>query len=182
MPNGISTIRDFYKVSQDRDFSRKNQLRVLSINSGAGLTVDFTEDDLVYVRTAQLPTRNIQTSEATFMGLNFNVPGNVVYDGSDNYSLTFFADQQFQLWEKLTEWTRQVFDDADSTGNYFTPKASAVIDLLLIDNQLNPIKKITLVGAVCKSAGELDYEIADAGTLQEFTATFSYHFWVESDI
>ena len=33
MPNGISTIRDFYKVAQDRDFSRKNQLRVVSISS-----------------------------------------------------------------------------------------------------------------------------------------------------
>jgi len=182
MPDGISTIRDFYKVAENRDFARKNQLRVLSINSGAGLSVDFSPDDLVYVKTSKLPTRTIQTSPVTFMGLDYNIPGTVKYDGSDNYPLEFFADQNFELWDKLTEWTRQVFDDETSSGNYFTPKASATITLVALDNELNPIKKITLVGAVCKNVSELEYDISDAGTIQNFIANFSYHFWVDSDI
>jgi hypothetical protein len=181
MPDGISTTRDFYKNLQDKDFARKNQLRVLSINSGAGFTVDFSPDDLVYVKAAKLPTREIQTSAATFMGLEYNVPGNVKYPGSAGYDVTFFADQQFDLWDKFQEWTRQVFDDSVSTGNYFAPKASASITLVLVDNELNPIKKITLVGVVCLKVGELEYTMEDAGTLHEFPVTFSYHFWEDDN-
>jgi hypothetical protein len=176
MPNGISTIRDFYKVAQDRDFARLNQLRVLSINSGAGLSVDFTPDDLVYAKTAALPSREIQTSQATFMGLDYNVTGNVKYSGSDSYSITFFADQKFQLWDKFNEWTFQTFDDETSTGNYFVPKASAQITLMAVDNELNPVKQFTLVGVACKSVGALQYDISDNGTIHEFTVNFSYHF------
>jgi hypothetical protein len=176
MSNGISTIREFYKVAQDRDFARKNQLRVLSINTGAGLSVNFSTDDLVYAKTASLPERQIQNSAATFMGLDYNVPGNVKYNGSDNYPIQFFADQQFQLWDKFNEWTFQEFDDETSTGNYFVPKASAVINLLLLDNELNPVKQINLVGVACRSISPLEYDISDAGEVQMFTANFSYHF------
>jgi hypothetical protein len=182
MPNGISTIRDFYKVAQDRDFNRKNQLRVLSINAGAGFNVDFTTDDLVYVKAAKLPTREVQTSEASYMGLKFNIPGNVVYTSSEAYEITFFADQQFDLWNKFNDWTRQEFDDENSSGNYLAAKASATITLLVVDNELNPVKTITLVGVVCKKVGEMEYTLDDAGTLQEFPVTFSYHFWVDENL
>lgn len=176
MSNGISTIRDFYKVAQDRDFARKNQLRVISINSGAGLSVNFSPDDLVYAKTMSIPQRNIQTSAATFMGLDYNVPGNVKYEGSSDYKITFFADQRFQLWDKFNEWTFQTFDDETSTGNYFVPKASAQITLMALDNELTPVKQFTLVGVACKSVGSLQYEISDAGEIQTFEANFSFHF------
>lgn len=176
MPNGISTIRDFYKVAQDRDFARKNQLRVLSINTGAGLTVNFTPDDLVYAKTANLPERDVQNSQVSFMGLDFNVPGTVKYAGSDNYTIRFFADQQFQLWDKFNEWTFQIFDDETSSGNYFVPKTSAVINLLLLDNELQPVKQINLVGVACRKIGALQYDISDTGTVQEFDVTLSYHY------
>lgn len=180
--NGISTIADFYKVSQSRDFARKNQLRVLSINSGVGFNIQFSEDDLVYVKTSKLPTRNIQTSAVPYMGLEFNVPGNVKYDGSDSYTLRFFADQRLDLWNKIQEWTRQVFDDETSTGNYFTPKASSLITLVPVDNQLNAIKKYNLIGVCPKSAGDLEYDISSQAEVQEFDFTLSYHFWTDTDI
>lgn len=176
MPNGISTIRDFYKVAQDRDFARKNQLRVISINSGAGLSVNFSPDDLVYAKVASLPEREIQISQATFMGLDYNVPGNVKYTNSNSYTIEFFADQRFQLWDKFNEWTFQTFDDETSTGNYFVPKASAQITLMALDNELNPVKQFTLVGAACKKIGALSYDISDTGTIHQFTVDFSYHF------
>lgn len=176
MPNGISTIRDFFKVAQERDFARKNQLRVLSINSGAGLSVNFSPDDLVYAKTASLPQRDIQISQATFMGLDFNIPGNVKYSNSNSYTIEFFADQKYQLYNKFNEWTFQVFDDETSSGNYFTPKASAQITLVALDNELNPVEQFTLVGAVCKSVTAPTYDISDKGTIQSFKVNFSYHF------
>jgi len=176
MSNGISTITDFYSVAQDRDFTRKNQLRVVSITTGSGISVNFGADDLVYAKTASLPERQVQTSTATFMGLDFNVTGNVKYSGSDGYAIEFFADQKFDLWNKFTEWTMQVFDDESSTGNYFVPKSNATIVLAVVDNNLDVIKTITLVGVACKSVGALAYDISDAGEIQQFPANFSYHY------
>lgn len=176
MPNGISTIEDFFRVSQSREFSRKNQLRVLSINTGFGFSVDFDEDDLVYVKTSKLPTREIINNEVPFMGLNFNIPGNVRYPQSESYSIRFWCDQRLDLWSKIQEWTRQVFNDRTSTGNYFTPKASSVISLLHVDNQLNPIIKYNLVGVSPRSAGELEYDISNNAEIQEFDLTISYHY------
>jgi len=176
MPNGISTIRDFYKVAQDRDFARQNQLRVVSINTGAGFSTTFTPDDLVYAKTASLPQREVQVSQATFMGLDYNIPGNVKYPNSNSYTIQFFADQKFQLYDKFNEWTFEEFDDETSTGSYFTPKASSQITLMALDNELTPVKQFTLVGVTCKSISPLQYDISDAGTIHMFDISISYHF------
>jgi hypothetical protein len=176
----ISTIQDFYRVARARDFNRKNQLRILNIESGNGFSTSFTPDDLVYIRTGNIPTRNVQTSVAAFLGLDFNIPGNVKYSGSDAYTVTFFADQKLDLYSKFLNWTREIFDDVDSTGNYFTPKQSASITLAIVDTKLVPVKLFKLIGVVCKNVGQLSYTMDDAGTLQTFDTTFSYHYFEES--
>lgn len=176
----ISTIQDFYRVARERDFNRKNQLRLLSINSGNGFSTSFNPDDLVYVRTANIPTRNIQTSAVSFLGLDFNIPGNVKYAGSDAYTVNIWADQKLDLYSKFLEWTREIFDDADSSGNYFTPKQSASLTLVVVNNSLEPVRVFKLVGVVCKNVGQLAYDISDAGTAQNFDVTLSYHYFEES--
>ena len=173
----VPTIQDFYKVAQERDFSRDNQLRVLTIDAGPGFNVEFDQDDLVYIKTDKMPIRNIQHSDASFMGLDFHIPGNVKYEGSESYGLTLFADQKFDLWSKFQQWSREIFDDADSTGNYFTPKAGATLTLVLVDNELKAVKKIKLVGVFIKNVGEVEYTIGNAGAVQEFSLTLSYHYW-----
>ena len=182
MPNGISIIQDFYKVAQDRDFLRKNQFRVLSINAGAGFNINFNTDDLVYAVAADLPNRTISMSEVSFLNLKFNIPGNVTYEGSKDYKITFYCDQKNELWSKFDEWTRQIFDDETSSGNYFAPKASATITLVQLDNNLNPFKKITLVGVVCKNVSPIKYDVRSNADAMTFDASLSYHFWVPENI
>lgn len=176
----ISTIQDFYRVARERDFARKNQLRVLSIDSGNGFSTAFSPDDLIYAKVANIPTRNVQTSPVSYMGLDFNIPGNVKYAGSDNYTMTFFADQKLDLYQKFLNWTREIFDDVDSTGNYLAPKQSAVINLAIVDTELVPVKNFKLVGVACKNVGQLSYDISDAGTIQTFDVVVSYHYFEES--
>lgn len=182
MPNGISTIADFYKEVQERDFLRQNQLRVIAINAGPGFNVNFTKDDLVYVKTSRLPTRNVQNSQATFMGLDFNIPGNVKYEGSDSYPLTFWADQKLDLWNRFQDWTRQIFNDENSSGNYLAPKAGAIVSLATVDNELNPTNQYNLIGVACRNVGQLDFDVSDTGTIHTFPVTLSYHFWTPGNI
>ena len=112
------------------------------------------------------------------MGLNFNLPGNATYPDGTGYSMTFYADAQSQLRQKFEDWSRYTFDDANSTGDYLTPKPTAVIELLQLDNQQNAVAQYSLVGASPRSVGALSYNIAGGtGATIDFTVTVAYHYF-----
>ena len=186
MADTNQSISSFYRVATTREFTRDFNFRVLGINTGgatnaAGQVITFTEDDLVYVKTATLPAREITNVPVPYMGLNFNLPGNAVYPDATGYSLTFFADAKSQLRQKFEDWSRYTFNDANSTGDYLTPKPTAVIDLLQLDNQLNSVAQYKLVGVSPRSVGPLAYNIsAGTGQTVDFTVTIAYHYFTRS--
>ena len=171
-------ITDFYRVATTREFARDFNFRVLSINTGGASTVTFDENDLVYVKTASLPGRNITNVQVPYMGLKFNVPGSVEYPGSEGYEMTFYADANSQIRQKFEQWSTDIFDDSNSTGNYFSPKQTAIIDLVQLDNQLNKVAQYQLVGVSVRTVGPLNYTIAEGtGNVIEFTVGVSFHYW-----
>jgi hypothetical protein len=186
MSDTNQSIQSFYRVATTRDFARDFNFRVLSINTGgatnaAGQVITFSDDDLVYVKTATLPAREITNVPTPYMGLNFNLPGNAIYPDSAGYSLTFYADAKSNLRQKFEDWSRYTFDDANSTGDYLTPKATSVISLLQVDNQLNQVATYNLVGASPRSVGPLNYNIAGGtGQTIDFTVTVAYHYFTRS--
>jgi len=170
-------ITDFYRVAQNRDFARDFSFRLLSITAGS-TTATFTQDDLVYLKAAELPARAITNVGVPYMGLKFNVPGNATYPGSDGYTLRFYADAKSQIRQSFEKWTRDTFDDATSTGDYFVPKSNSTIDMVQLDSQNNKIAQYQLVGVSIINCGPLAYSISDGtGSTIEFTATVSYHYW-----
>jgi hypothetical protein len=171
------TIADFYTQAQTRDFARSNLFRVLNINFGDGSTQIIGENDLVYARTASLPAKAITNVPAPYMGLTFNVPGVATYPGSDGYVINFYADAAQQLREKFLTVVNDTFNDATSTGNYFTPKQSAVIDLVQLDKQLNKIAQYQLVGVSIRNVAALAYDMTSTGDIQNFDVTLAYHYW-----
>jgi len=175
MPDVRQTISDFYRVAVERDFARDFQFRVLSIDAGGSSTVTFDEDDLVYVTTATLPARAISNVQVPYMGLNFNVPGSATYPSSEAYTLQFYCDQNSIIRQKFEDMSRDVFDDANSTGNYFAPRQSASIDLVQLDTQLEQVAQYQLVGASIRNVGPLQYTInSGTGNFITFDATLSY--------
>lgn len=170
------TIQDFYTQAQVKDFARTNLFRVLNIQIG-NTDVSFGEEDLVYATTAALPGKTIGNVPVPYMGLNFNVPGNVTYPNSDNYQITFRSDESYDLRNKFLQALDDTFDDADSTGNYFTPTADSVIDLVLLDKELNKTDQYQLVGCAVKDVQPITYNIANAGTQVEFQVGISYHYF-----
>jgi hypothetical protein len=179
-------INQFYSTAAARDFARDFNFRVLSITTGgatnaAGQTIQFGDTDLVYVKTATLPERAITNVAVPYMGLNFNLPGNATYPGSEGYSMTFYADAQSQIRQKFEDWTRYTFDDANSTGDYLTPKQTSVINLLQLDNKLNRVAEYSLIGVSPRSVGALSYNIAGGtGQTIDFTATMAYHYFTRT--
>lgn len=172
------TIQDFYRIATNREFARDYNFRVLNISTGGASNVTFDNDDLIYVKTATLPAREITNVPVPYMGLNFNIPGNAVYPESTNYSLTFYCDAKSQIRQKFEQWSLDIFNDANSTGNYLSPKQTAVIDLVQLDNQLNKVAQYQLVGVSVRNVGPLNYNIATgSGETVEFTVQISYHYW-----
>ena len=171
------TIQDFYRVAASRDFSRDVQFRLLSISTGGTSTVTFNEDDLVYIKAATLPGRNIKNVAVPYMGLNFNIPGTAEYPGSDSYELKFFCDAKSQIRQKFEQWSLDTFDDSNSTGNYFTPRQTSTIDMVQLDAQLNRVAQYQLVGVSVRNVGALSYNMQGNGDTVEFGATVAYHYW-----
>ncbi len=177
MADTSQTIQGFYTAAQSKDFARNNLFRVLNINFGSGSSVTFDESDLIYATTATLPGKSITNVTAPYMGLNFNVPGVVQYDGSDSYTIQFRSDESYDLRNKFLQAINDTFDDSDSTGNYFMPTEEAVIDLVLLDKELNRVDQYQLVGIYPKSVSAPGYDATATGDIVTFDATISYHYF-----
>lgn len=170
-------IQDFYRVAQARDFTRDINFRLLSINTGGASTVTFNQDDLVYIKAAALPGRNIKNVAVPYMGLNFNIPGTAEYPGSDSYELKFFCDAKSAIRQAFEKWSRDIFDDTNSTGNYFTPTKASTIDMVQLDEQMNRVAQYQLVGCSVRNVSPLAYNMQGTGETVEFTATVAFHYW-----
>ena len=174
------TIQDFYTQAQSKDFARSNLFRVLNINFGIEPSGFISTNDLVYARTASLPAKTITNVQAPYMGLNFNIPGVAQYPNSEAYVINFYADEAQKIREKFLQVVNDTFNDATSTGNYFTPKQSAVIDLVQLDKQLNKVAQYQLVGVSIRQVGALEYDITSTGDIQKFDVTLAYHYWLKT--
>jgi hypothetical protein len=172
------TIQGFYERAAIYNFSRDFNFRVTDIHGPNGAFNMGDRGLLVYAKAASLPAREITNVPVPFMGLNFNLPGNAIYPDGTGYSITFYADQGSKIRQFFEDWSRFVFDDATSTGQYNTPGSDAWITLEQYDNEFTPIAKYNLIGVSPRNVGPLAYTMA-AGTGQtiEFTVTLAYHFF-----
>jgi hypothetical protein len=171
------TIQDFYRVASERDFSRDVQFRVLSI-SPQGTTITFDENDLVYATAATLPARAITQVGTKYMGLTFNLPGVATYPNSEAYSLDFYCAANSDLRKKFMQWSRDTFNDANSTGNYLTPTQNSTIDLIQLDNNFERVNQYQLIGVSIRNVGEIAYTMAaGSGQVMSFKVGLAYHYW-----
>jgi len=91
--------------------------------------------------------------------------------------MNFYCDAAQKLRQKFLKVVDDTFNDANSTGNYFTPKKSAVIDLVQLDKQLNKIAQYQLVGVSIREVAALDYDMTATGEIQNFNVNVAYHYW-----
>jgi hypothetical protein len=76
------------------------------------------------------------------------------------------------------DWTRDTFDDADSTGNYLTPSQNSTIDLVQLDNNFERLNQYQLVGVSIRSVGEMAYSMSEgSGNILSFGVQLAYHYW-----
>jgi len=180
MSQTAQTIQGFYTQATNYNFSRDFNFRIIEITSDGNAAYTMTDGGLlVYAKSAALPAREITNVPVPYMGLNFNLPGNAIYPDGTGYSITFYADQASGIRQLFEDWSRWVFDDQSSTGQYNTPSRNATITLAQLDNQNNVVATYVLYGVTPRNVGPINYTMA-AGTGQtvEFTVTLAYHYFV----
>lgn len=167
-------IENFYDAAITNDFARNNLFRVVALGG-----TRFSINELMYITSTTLPGRAITNIPVPFMGLSFNVPGTATYPNSQGWQVTFRVPQNLSIRRKFEDWTKQVFDDANSTGAYNIPSkdASNQVIIALLDKQGNPLRTYTLFGAYCQTIGDLAMNITTAGEILEQQITLAYQYW-----
>ena len=162
------SIQDFYAAAQAQEFARDFQFRVRTLGP-------FVENDLLYVRTTTLPGKSITNQVVPFMGLDFNVPGSVKYDGSESWEVNFWCDEGLNIRNKAENWMKEIFDDESSTGKYGVPTEQASMDLLGKD--LEAIRQYNFIGIYPVKLGPINYNLEGDGKPLDFPITFAYQYW-----
>jgi hypothetical protein len=167
-------ISNFYNAAANNDFMRTNLFRIISLGG-----VRFTANELLYLTSTTLPGRAITNIQVPFMGLVFNVPGTANYPNSGAWNVSFRVPQNLSIRRKFEQWTRDVFNDIDSSGSYSIPSADASnsVILTLIDKVGTPIRTYTLYGAYCQSVGDVNMDITTSGEVMVQQATLAYQYW-----
>ena len=166
-------ISDFYTVAQQNDFARQFQFRLVQFAN-----TNFTESQLVYLETANLPGRAITNVPVPFMGLQFNVPGTATYPGSDAWNVTFRCDQSYNIRSVLENATFNTFDDGTSTGDYNIARPTSVVTIdLLGKNPSNVVRRYNLIGAYVVNVGDSTYNLTDNGQIVTIPTTIAYQYW-----
>ena len=164
----MSGIQDFYAAAQEREFARDFQFRVVTLGP-------YDEKDLLYIRTATLPGKSIQNQQVPYMGLDFNVPGSVKYDGSSSWQVTFLCDEGLNIRNKAEGWVKEIFNDETSSGKYGVPVEVATMQLL--GKNMEAIRTYNFYGIYLQNIGDLNYDKKGTGQPLDFQATFAYQFW-----
>lgn len=167
-------IRNFHEVAGRKDFFRQNLFRVIAFG-GANF---FNQDDLLYIESTTLPSKTINNIQVPYMGLQFNVPGTVQYPNSAAWQVTMRMDAGLEIRDKLEDWMKSIFDDANSTGDYTIPSGDeGVTTLDLIDKNGNRLRRYNLYGCYISSLGDMQLNIGTAGDIVTVPATIAYQYW-----
>ena len=170
-------IQDFYQQASTRNFARDFQLRIDSIILGGNPDI-ITDTDLVFLKTAQLPGKTIAVQSAPFMGLTFNIPGSVQFDGTTSWQATFYCSQDYVLRDIVESIMKSTFSQRSSTG-YMQPRdlqANKIV-LSLVNDQFQVIRTYSLLGCFITNVGAMNYSVTGNGALVDLPVTIAYQYW-----
>lgn len=175
-------ITGFYREALAKDFSRDFQMRVVAMGPGGGV---ITEKEGVYITAATLPGYSITNIPVPFMGLDFNVPGAGKFEGSSSWSVTFRADQQLNIRERLIAWQKSIFNsfptEGEGTGQYGPKSTDTYAKLVVFDRSGSAARAIKLMGVYPVSVAPMSYNPTGNGDVVTFDVTLAYQWWMPED-
>ena len=170
------TIGNFLNTLIKRDGQRNNLFKVLALNTKV---LSLTNEDMVYIKAAQLPGRTNPTANVPYMGMNFAYNTSTVqYPGAEDYGLTFLFDAAGELRQKFEQASRLIFNDLTTSGNWNVPTLQDIMTVAPLNNQYEPAAYYHLYGVAFKGFDAVNFEIASGdGSMVELPAHISFYYY-----
>jgi hypothetical protein len=172
-------IQKFYTLArQASGFARDMQMRVTSfIINGIE---QLTPEELIFVRTGNIPTKTITPQTVQFMGTSLQLPGGVTFENP--WAVDFYCTQDYNVRKLLELSMSNTMNPRTNTGD-IEPRdlETYKIQLSLLNDKMVPIRVYTLYGAFVTSLGNISYNATAAGAILNIGASISYQFWEAQD-
>lgn len=172
-------IEHFYDNLIVREVARQHQFRVTAIQTGFGQNIPEGINDIenkLLVESTTLPQRNINNVPVNFHGVDFNLPGNAKYTGSDAWPVTFRMDQRLNIRRIFEDWSTAVFDDRTTAGSIVRSNDAYMI-LSMFDQMGASHSEYVLWGIYPTEVGAMEYNVGTDGDIVTCQVTFAYHYW-----
>ena len=170
------TIGTFLNTLVKRDGQRNNLFKVLALNTKV---LSLTNDDMVYIKAANLPGRTNPTTNIQYMGMNFAYNTSTVqYPGAEDYSLTFLFDAAGELRQKFEQASRLIFNDISTSGTWNVPTTQDIMTIAPLNIQYEPSAYYHLYGVAFKGFDSVNFEIANGdGSMVELPCHMSFWYY-----
>lgn len=172
-------IQNFYNSIQKKGILKNFQFRVVQI--GGSMLLD---DELVLMKSATLPGKEIINNEIPFMGVKFNVPGAAFYPGSSNWNVSFWETQDFTIRNELENLITDTFDDRaegdigeGGIGNMSIPGIDRTIEIDLLGDNMEVIRTYFLIGCYVRKIDDTSFDLGGSGDPIELKASIAYQYW-----
>lgn len=164
-------LQDFFVTAADKGFARDFHFRVIQIGDSK-----LSNNELIYIRSGNIPEREIESDTVSFRGFKYNVPLTASYPGSDNWTVEFLMDKSYNIYNILEKWHRSHFNEGSFVGRE-VPSFDSLIEIMAIDDQLNVVKKFKLYGCFPRKLGSLKFNTAGTGAPVSFELGLAYQYW-----
>lgn len=169
-------LQDFYNTATERGFARDFHFRVTQIGDSK-----LTNEDLVYIRSAHVPEREIGTENLAFRGFKYNIPLTSSYPGSDCWTIEFLMDRNYKIYDMLEVWHREHFNEGSFIGRE-VPTFDKMIELITVDEQMSVVKKFKLYGCFPRKLGQIKYNLGGQGAPVSFNLDIAYQYWTSDTV
>ena len=190
-------VTKFYNTAAVLGFGRKYNFQVEAIdglpNTIQGL-VKGVPDYLLYVQTAKVPSRKVNTTRVPYKAFEYVVPTNVSFPDSESWELEFISDSDVLIRSLFEEWSRILYDNTTNVSEDINfAKSRLVLNLLSetynktynssYDVSLEAKRVYTLYGIFPTMLNSMQYSTTDNGSeVAKFSITMAYQYYTAVDI
>lgn len=168
------------KTFAQHDFSRQNQLRILSMSNtipeyvrNEWLYSPVGLNGAVYITTAVLPGRSVKNIPVTYQGFDFPTPGQVAYDQPNPWTMTANVPADFLGYNSLVRWQFDLMNEQTNCGAPKFACPDATWDIAILGPDCKIMRIVRLVGVWPTNIGAITY---DSSNIEKTTFEFGLHY------
>lgn len=141
----------------------------------AGIGIEASRKFQYQCKGAQLPGKNISPIDVMYMGRQIKVAGDQVFE---DITFTILNDTDFVIRRAYEAWMSMINGNESNLGVTNPNMYYADIDIEQLDRDESVLQRYTLVGAFPTNISPIDLDWGATDTVEEYTVTLSYQYWL----